>query len=100
MKKYKEPINRSIRALTNKSRSGATGIGCMDCDLVFEKQELLKLHMLTHATSSANRDEEQFSSLGLFFCCWFFLHLTIDLCHSTLLSDPVAMNEGYWKGRC
>jgi hypothetical protein len=65
MKKYKEPINRSIKALTNKSRTGAIGIGCTECDVVFEKRELLKLHMITHQTLSTIGNEEQSSSLGL-----------------------------------
>jgi hypothetical protein len=65
MKKHKEPISRSIRALANKSRMGAIGIGCTECEVVFEKRELLKLHMLTHQSMSSNGGEEQPSGLGL-----------------------------------
>ena len=48
MKKYKEPIKRSIRMLTNKSKGGTIGICCSQCELVFENRELLDLHSYTH----------------------------------------------------
>lgn len=51
MKKYKEPIKRSIRTLTGKSKTGVIGICCSQCDLVFEKQELLQVHMYTHMSN-------------------------------------------------
>jgi len=48
MKKYKDPIKRSIRTLTIKSKGSVIGICCSQCDLVFEKKELLELHSYTH----------------------------------------------------
>ena len=56
MKKYKEPIKRSIRTLANKSRVGAIGICCSQCELLFERREVLQIHMLSHTTRVFNEE--------------------------------------------
>ena len=59
MKKYQEPIKRSIRMLHRKQSKNLVGMGaaeewsCQHCDLTFENPIVLNLHTLTHAAEDA-----------------------------------------------
>lgn len=53
MKKYKEPIKRSIKTLYKKTReSGVNEWVCTHCSLTFDNPSLLNLHTLTHAAEN------------------------------------------------
>lgn len=50
LKKYKEPIKRSIKLLTMQKLSmGAARSQCPVCNLVFDMAALLEIHSLVHA---------------------------------------------------
>lgn len=55
MKKYKDPIKKSIRTLTNRSRE-AVGISCSHCVLLFDNPDLLRLHELNHLSPDQSLD--------------------------------------------
>ncbi|ELU00380.1 hypothetical protein CAPTEDRAFT_221119 [Capitella teleta] len=61
MKKYREPIKRSIKTLYKRSAkdSGGNEWVCTHCDLTFDNPSLLNLHTLTHAAEDVGMDERK-----------------------------------------
>ena len=65
MKKYREPIKRSIRTLYKRSAkdSGGNEWVCTHCGLTFDNPSLLNLHTLTHAAEDVGLGERQLNTL-------------------------------------
>lgn len=58
MKKYREPIKRSIKTLFRQRKgAGPNEWVCTHCGLNFDNSSLLNLHTLTHAAEDVGLDE-------------------------------------------